>query len=60
LAAFEQNGSWRDRKRRKTHIKCGLFHPCIDLLLPCSMDILRILGLALLEIVVETYFSYDI
>ena len=59
-AAFQLNGGLRDRKRRKTHIKCSHSHSCIDLVCPRFLDILRILGPALLEIMVETYLAYDI
>lgn len=58
-APFESNGSRRDRKKR-TYIKRSHSHSCIDLVRPCFLDILRILGAALLEIMVETDLAYDI
>lgn len=59
-AAFESDGSWKNRKRRKAYIKCRHSHSCINLVRPRFLDILRILGPALLEIMVETYLAYDI
>jgi len=60
FAAFESNGSWKDGKRRETHIKCSHSHSCIDLVRPRFLDIFRILGTALLKIMIETNLAYDI
>ena len=45
---------------RRTYIKRSHPHSCIDLVRPRFLDIFRILGAALLEIMVETDLAYDI